>query len=189
MNEIARKEAGRVCSGGSCCYWVRRTYPSGHQRVHGEGGGLSGYRVAESFGAITRGDTFGRHVKSDGEADDDWDSDGSANYGEWFAGTDPTDTAPLFIVTSMDVESGCVLEWAGETGKAYAIWVSTNPANGFWLAEGDGSSTPPAKTYTAAAGEAEGAFFLLTVGEEWSNDNAGQVYPVAPWIYRKNSRS
>lgn len=77
---------------------------------------------------------FGSATAPGSGALDDPDGDGMNNYGEWRAGTIPTNILSVLKVTQA-VMSGTnlVIQWSSEMGKFYAIQKSTNLLNGFTI--------------------------------------------------------
>jgi hypothetical protein len=110
---------------------------------------------------------FGSTDAANGGATDDWDGDGSSNYSEYMAGTDPTDVDSIFAFQSMEFPSDCVFTWSSATGKVYSLWTCTDLVYGeFELTESGISATPPLNTYTANVETAEAVFYQLKVGND-----------------------
>ncbi len=102
-----------------------------------------------------------------GEADDDWDKDGSSNYDEYIAGTDPTDADSVFAFQTVGAGTDYVLTWSSATGKIYSLWVCTNLVSGeFALTNLAILATPPANTITTGVDGTECVFYRLTVENE-----------------------
>ncbi|MCF7848358.1 MAG: lamin tail domain-containing protein, partial [Kiritimatiellales bacterium] len=112
-------------------------------------------------------DYFGGTSVENGGADEDWDKDGSSNYDEYIAGTDPTDPGSVFEFVYADFASDSVFSWSSETGKIYSLWVSTNLVSGeFALTNSVIYATPPLNTFTTSVESAECLFFQLRVENE-----------------------
>jgi len=102
--------------------------------------------------------------------DGDDDHDGLCNYGEYLAGTDPTDKSSTFSVREMvsnwgaetpDV-AGLVLRWPSVEGRVYDVLRADSPGGSFSVIASDISATPPTNTYTVNTGGATG-FFRVAV--------------------------
>ena len=101
------------------------------------------------------------------DPDADWDNDGTSNYDEYIAGTDPTDPDSVFAFQSVEVGEDCVFTWSSETGKVYTLWVSTNLVSGtFEEAVAPIPSTPPLNTFTAGVESAESLYYRISVENE-----------------------
>jgi len=102
-----------------------------------------------------------------GGADDDWDEDGSSNYDEYIAGTDPTHIDSVFAFQTVETGEDCVLTWSSATGKVYSLWGCTNLVSGeFSIINSPISSPPPLNTFTAGVDNAECMFFQLRIEGE-----------------------
>jgi len=102
-----------------------------------------------------------------GGADEDRDEDGSSNYAEYIAGTDPSDINSVFAFQSVEVSEDCVLTWSSATGKVYSLWDCTNLVSGeFSITNSPVPSTPPLNTFTTGMDNAECVFYRLTVEDE-----------------------
>lgn len=109
---------------------------------------------------------FGSINAVDGDATDDGDSDGTTNYEEWRAGTDPTDPDSAFEFVAIAVGTESIFSWTSETGKLYSLWTSTNLVLGFTLKDADIASTPPLNTYTTTVENVDCTFYKMTVDDE-----------------------
>ena len=120
--------------------------------------------------AITNDLTAGIRVVPDTDGDDipDWweekyfggstnavpqgdeDGDGHSNLQEYYAGTDPTNRASCFAISTLTATSGpmTVLEWSSESNKEYSVFRSTNLADGFLVLTSGLPAEPPQNTYT-----------------------------------------
>ncbi|MGJ8725258.1 MAG: endonuclease/exonuclease/phosphatase family protein [Roseibacillus sp.] len=94
--------------------------------------------AATSFAVVTEdGDAvpdawemqyFGNVTETQGATGQDWDGDGSDDYSEWIAGTDPTD-ASSYLQAWMEAggSAGVVdLCWNGLAGKSYQVLTSSS---------------------------------------------------------------
>ncbi|MCP5537401.1 MAG: endonuclease/exonuclease/phosphatase family protein [Akkermansiaceae bacterium] len=61
-----------------------------------------------------------------GAASDDWDKDGTSDYDEWVAGTDPGDPASRFHAwLEKDASTGVIaVKWTASTGRSYRVFSS-----------------------------------------------------------------
>ncbi len=110
---------------------------------------------------------FGGADAENGGADEDWDGDGSSNYSEYIAGTDPTDADSVFEIQSAALSGNLELAWSSATGKVYALWVSTNLISGdFVLTNAAISATPPQNVCTVEVDAAESLYYRVSVGDE-----------------------
>jgi hypothetical protein len=82
---------------------------------------------------------------------EDFDDDGSCNYDEYRAGTNPTNATSKLAITrvvSAPAPAGLVLNWASQTGRSYSILSSTN-LFGAWNTHQMGvPATAPDNVYT-----------------------------------------
>ena len=102
-----------------------------------------------------------------GGADEDWDDDGSSNYDEYIAGTDPTDNSSVFAFQTVEVGEDCILTWSSATGKVYSLWVCTNLVSGEFARTNSALyATPPLNIFTSGVSDVESAFYRLTVEDE-----------------------
>ncbi len=89
----------------------------------------------ENFGSITNADLT-----------TDTDADGSSDYDEWRAGTQPTNAASIFAIETLSPEQE--LAWSSISGKTYTVEISTNLLNGFQPLETNLLATPPQNIFT-----------------------------------------
>lgn len=117
---------------------------------------------------------FGSTDAENGGEDDDWDEDGSSNYDEYCAGTDPTDADSSFKISSFEeTTSGFVFSWASETGKLYSVWSCPDLTSGeFSPVASSIPATPPLNTYTADVSSVESVFFKIAVGDTTTDTDA-----------------
>lgn len=84
----------------------------------------------------------------------DWDGDGFKDLDEYFAGTIPTNSASLLILTRESLEvsgSGVVIRWQSASNRVYNVSRSTNAMEAFSTLATGLLSAPPENTYTDAA--------------------------------------
>lgn len=69
---------------------------------------------------------FGNLDASTGAATDDWDRDGSSDFDEWVAGTDPTDPSSRFHAwLTRDAGTGALtIRWSSVAGRIYRLLTS-----------------------------------------------------------------
>ncbi len=89
----------------------------------------------ENFGSITHADLT-----------TDTDFDGSRDYDEWRAGTQPTNAASTFAIETLSPEKE--LGWSSISGKSYTVECSTNLLSGFQPLETNLIATPPQNVFT-----------------------------------------
>ena len=66
----------------------------------------------------------------------DADADGASNAHEYVAGTDPDDSASVFVIAGFETpppSNTVVLVWSSVTGRVYDIESGTNLFDPFWL--------------------------------------------------------
>lgn len=96
----------------------------------------------------------------------DNDGDGLDNFGEWVAGTHPTNGTSVFRFTNVvqNVGVGMVLRWSSESNRYYTVKLSTNlqsdPFND--VLTNRMPANPPVNVYTDGV-ERMGAFYQVTV--------------------------
>ncbi len=94
----------------------------------------------------------------------DEDGDGRANWQEELAGTDPTNAASQWWMSSRTLPAAAprpVITWPSQGGRVYAIWRGTNFNNGLLeqcLASGL-PATPPLNAYTDAPPAMPGTWY------------------------------
>jgi len=96
----------------------------------------------------------------------DTDADGSADGWEITAGTDPTNPASVFELTSvMSVtDSNVVLRWSSVFARHYTVNKATPAVTTFYPLAPVLSATPPENTYTDSMVAASMAFYRIDVG-------------------------
>jgi hypothetical protein len=96
----------------------------------------------------------------------DTDGDGLDNFGEWVAGTDPTNSTSAFRFTNVvqTVGAGMVLRWPSESNRYYTLRLSTNllldPFSG--VLTNRMLANPPVNVYTDGVTRL-GAFYQVIV--------------------------
>ena len=97
----------------------------------------------------------------------DQDGDAVPTWEEYIAGTDPTDPGSVFVLAGMaapTADGALVLIWPSVSNRTYAVWVATNPLDGFNMPIAvDLLSTPPENRYTTGIFQADAPAFLLRV--------------------------
>jgi hypothetical protein len=111
-------------------------------------------------------------LPSNGSADyADSDGDGMNNWQEYLAGTNPTNAASVFKITSSQMNSGTqfVLRWSSVSNRLYDVTRATNLATGAaafvpLLGATNLAGTPPQNSWTDAVSRASPpAFYRLKV--------------------------
>lgn len=73
---------------------------------------------------------FGNITNSAGDASEDWDRDGMSDFGEYIAGTDPTNNNSIFKITDiLQITTNLVFTWSTITGRYYTVQTTTNIMN------------------------------------------------------------
>ena len=98
--------------------------------------------------------------------DADRDGDGLCNYGEYLAGTDPTDARSTFSIREMlNGEAGgqqqagsLVVRWPSVEGRIYDVLWSETLGGAFTVLETGLPATPPLNSYTVATDRAAGFY-------------------------------
>lgn len=96
----------------------------------------------------------------------DQDGDGSANWQEFYAGTDPTNEQSVLMVKTVVPEavSNTVLTWLSVSNKTYTIESSSSLTTGLWgMVVGGIQGCPPMNTITAQVDSANGTFYRIKV--------------------------
>ncbi len=81
----------------------------------------------------------------------DWDSDGSSDLHEYFAGTNPKDLLSCFeaSLAAAAPGAGYIVTWSSESNKVYDLYRTTNLVDGvFDPVKTNIAATPPENTYT-----------------------------------------
>lgn len=95
---------------------------------------------------------FGSTTATNGGMLQDSDGDGSCNYDEYRAGTDPTapgSTFEMTSATSTNTPGFAVFTWSSVAGKTYSIQYGTNIALPMGLLQSGIQATPPVNVYTS----------------------------------------
>lgn len=114
------------------------------------GDGIPDWWRARYFG----GD--GSATNGDNHAHGDQDGDQADNLAEYLSGTNPTDPASVFRITSFKVDTGTVIvSWTSVTGKTYALQGFTNLSDAVPATTVAGiAAIPPVTSHTNAAAAA-----------------------------------
>lgn len=75
------------------------------------------------------------HSRETIETGADSDADGSSDYEEIIAGTNPTNSASFFGIESVGIDNGFQLNWQSVSGRAYNVYWSTNLLENFQILE------------------------------------------------------
>jgi hypothetical protein len=101
-------------------------------------------------------------------ASDDADGDGLSNYGEWVAGTNPTNNQSALAFTNMMQYAGgsTVVRWVSESNRLYTLLLSTNlMLDPFSTALTNRvPATPPLNVHTDSVTRPVGAYYRIEVG-------------------------
>ncbi len=65
----------------------------------------------------------------------DSDADGSSDYEETIAGSNPTNNASFFGIESVDIDNGFIINWQSVSGRVYEVYWSTNLLENFQVLE------------------------------------------------------
>ena len=109
---------------------------------------------------------FGSTTGPNTGALDDWDHDGMSNYGEWKAGTCPTNALSLLTILDwrMGLSSDVVLVWSSVSGKYYTIQGTTNLMSGFVEAASNHiPATPGTNSCTLPVGQEVKKYYRVVV--------------------------
>ena len=88
----------------------------------------------------------------------DSDGDGLTNLDEFITGTDPANSASVFMVSSPVYDgSGFVINWDSKPAREYSIYWSTNLTSGFLPLVGASGVETPQNSYTDTTHNAESA--------------------------------
>jgi len=107
---------------------------------------------------------FGGTNIVNGGAYDDWDGDGFFNIYEEIAGSNPTDSASLLIITAIDLSADGI-SWQSETGRLYSLWQSTNLFLEFGLKQSGIAATPPTNIYSISQTTTNSQFYRISIDE------------------------
>ena len=108
---------------------------------------------------------------TDGSADfADTDHDGLDNYGEWVAGTNPTNSVSRFEVQGIRPSAptnAIMLQWLSVTGRVYRVSRRTNLSRGEWtLVANNLPAAPPVNAWTNALPAEGEEYYRLEVVRE-----------------------
>ncbi len=104
-----------------------------------------------NFGSITNADLT-----------TDTDLDGSSDYDEWRAGTQPTNAASKLAINSVPAGTDGQIGWQSVTGKIYTLEYSTNLLIGFQTLKTNIAATPPQNIFTSLPLESP-AFYRIVL--------------------------
>jgi hypothetical protein len=97
----------------------------------------------------------------------DKDEDGFSNYGEWVAGTDPTNDYSRLIFSNVvqAAGAGMIVRWSSESNRYYTLKLSTNLViDPFSTAlTNRAPATPPMNVHTDAVLRAGGVYYRIEV--------------------------
>ncbi len=92
----------------------------------------------------------------------DTDADGSTDWEEGIAGTDPqSPSSRLTARPSRSVPQGCVVQWPSAATRTYDIYRSTNGVNQFQLVASNVVATPPGNEFTDTVSGVERVFYRI----------------------------
>ena len=148
--------------------WMNVASNSAFVRCGEVSGGVAGFDVnANGLPDVWERTYFGGTNEAGGGAADDWDHDGVNNYGEYVAGTCPTNRASVLQIDDVaadPVRGQVSLRWPSVVGRRYAVEASTNLCAGFdWVLGSQILATPAFNWHTVQVDQAECLFFRLQV--------------------------
>jgi hypothetical protein len=98
---------------------------------------------------------------------DDTDRDGFSNYGEWVAGTNPTNELSKLMLLNLvrATGAGMVVRWSSESNRFYTLKVSTNLVSDPFdaILTNRMPATPPVNVHTDAVDRSGGVFYRIAV--------------------------
>jgi hypothetical protein len=110
---------------------------------------------------------FGSTSHALGAPDADWDRDGASNYGEWVAGTDPTNACSRLMLFAVEqtAATGRAVRWSSESNRLYTLKLSTNlMVDPFTtILTNRMPATPPVNVHTDAVDRSGGVFYRIAV--------------------------
>jgi hypothetical protein len=93
-------------------------------------------------------DSYGLDPLDYNDAILDSDGDGSINYAEYIAGSDPLDPLSVFSISSIVLSGNTVqIQWSSIEDRIYEVWSTESLINKFELISGQILATPPINTY------------------------------------------
>ena len=100
-------------------------------------------------------------------ANADPDGDGASNYAEYMAGTDPTNKASVFAITSLQTtgSSNVVIQWNSAQYHFYSVLSSTNLLNGWNPLITNRIATPPQNVYTGIVNQSGSVFYRIRLDQ------------------------
>ena len=95
----------------------------------------------------------------------DSDQDGLNNYGEYRAGTNPTNAASAFAFINVihDHQPGLLLQWASVSNHSYSVVRSVDLLGAYLVIQSNVPATPPANAFRDSNGLPARAFYKLLV--------------------------
>jgi hypothetical protein len=148
--------------------WMNVASNSVFARCGAVSGGIAAFDVnANGMPDVWERYYFGGTNETAGSAADDWDCDGVNNYGEYVAGTCPTNRASVLRIDDVAVDPAArqvALRWPSVVNRIYGIEASTNLCLGFDRVLGSQIlATPAFNAYTVQVEQADSLFFRLQV--------------------------
>lgn len=93
----------------------------------------------------------------------DSDQDGTSNYAEYRAGTDPNNAASLFELgvetTNAESVAGVILRWDSVANRVYSVWRATDLLDGFREVGAHIPATPPVNEFEDSSATNAGPYF------------------------------
>ncbi|MBN1669443.1 MAG: S8 family serine peptidase [Kiritimatiellae bacterium] len=144
-------------------YALETDWNGGRVNMGAYGNTVQASRSADTD-ADSLSDTLERFVFGSDPDNPDTDDDTVSDWGEFIAGTDPTNPASLFEIAEADwgAASNFVVSWSSVTNKSYTLERTTNSApTGFSVLGSNILATPPLNTYTDDITGVERAFYRI----------------------------
>ena len=94
----------------------------------------------------------------------DQDADGMATWQEYYAGTNPTNSASVWLISALAAQNAKVLKWPSVTNRLYTVTWSTNPAGPWTPLAIELAPTPPQNTYSDTSHAADSqAYYRVSI--------------------------
>ena len=126
-----------------------------------DGGGDSNGNVVPDAWELQHFGNLTNHVS------DDADRDGLSNYGEWVAGTNPTNDQSVLVFRNMlqDAGGATVVRWSSESNRYYTLLLSTNMESDRFSTTllNRAPATPPMNVHTDSVTRSGGAYYRIEV--------------------------